>query len=260
MCGVLKNVFNPEVGFFIHYIVTAESVMEKFVIEGGKKLYGNVSVSCAKNACLPLISASVLCRRVFLKSAPKIADVGVMCKLFNSLGGCCEFINGGIELKAENLLKYEPDEKMSKSIRASVFFLGSLLSRFKKDKIQKKPEKKLPKKQEIPQISAPQQKPKELKFDDTNSKVKTVLLEGHNEATKEEKNFNFNQLLFALLLIVFAVLLFVPQIYIRNNIYYLSREIAILRSQESVLSEENKEIRKALENMRFQNQILDYLE
>lgn len=127
-----KNVFNPEVGFFIHYIVTAKSVMEKFVIEGGKKLYGNVSVSCAKNACLPLISASVLCRRVFLKSAPKIADLGVMCKLFDSLGGRCEFINGGIELKAENLLKYEPDEKMSKSIRASVFFLGSLLSRFKK--------------------------------------------------------------------------------------------------------------------------------
>ena len=152
----------------------------------------------------------------------------------------------------EDLINVKLEEKKS--------LTTTLLSRFKKDKIQKKPEKKLPKKQEIPQISAPQQKPKELKFDDTNSKVKTVLLEGHNEATKEEKNFNFNQLLFALLLIVFAVLLFVPQIYIRNNIYYLSREIAILRSQESVLSEENKEIRKALENMRFQNQILDYLE
>ncbi|NDJ26865.1 hypothetical protein GW575_02675 [Campylobacter sp. MIT 19-121] len=95
---------------------------------------------------------------------------------------------------------------------------------------------------------------------ENNSHTKNTLLEGFKEATQEEKNLNFNQLLFAFLLIFFACVVFIPQIYIRNNIYYLSREIGTLRNQESVLNEENKELRRGLENMRFQNQILDYLE
>lgn len=96
--------------------------------------------------------------------------------------------------------------------------------------------------------------------DENSSQIKSVLLEGHKDATKDEKNLGKNQLLFAALCIAFAVLVFVPKIYITSNIYYLSRDIASLRTQESVLSEENKELNKKLENMRFQNQILDYLE
>lgn len=95
---------------------------------------------------------------------------------------------------------------------------------------------------------------------DNSAKTKSLLLDGYKEATSEVKNLNFNNLLFSILLIAFACAVFVPQIYIRNNIYYLSREIASLRSQESVLNEENKELRHGLENMKFQNQILDYLE
>lgn len=88
---------------------------------------------------------------------------------------------------------------------------------------------------------------------------KSLLLDNFAQ-TKEERNLSFHHLLFAFLLLAFSCAVFVPQIYIRNNIYYLSREIGTLRSQESVLNEENKEIKKELENMRFKNQILDYLE
>ncbi|EAI2900905.1 hypothetical protein F2N09_04055 [Campylobacter upsaliensis] len=90
--------------------------------------------------------------------------------------------------------------------------------------------------------------------------AKDTLLEGFSKATKEERNLNANHLLFASLLLSFALFLFVPQIYIRNQIYYLSREIATLKAEESVLNEENKELKRRLENRRFQNQILDYLE
>ena len=101
----------------------------------------------------------------------------------------------------------------------------------------------------------------DLKKDSQNSlQVKSVLLEGHSHATKEEKNLGLNQLLFAALCLLFVLLVFVPKIYITSNIYYLSRDIASLRTQEGVLSEENKELSKRLENMRFKNQILDYLE
>lgn len=105
---------------------------------------------------------------------------------------------------------------------------------------------------------SPQIQPKAT--DEDNVKAKNTLLQGHSNATQDEKNLGANQLLFAALCIVFAVVVFVPKIYITSNIYYLSRDIAALRTQESVLSEENKELNKRLENMRFQNQILDYLE
>lgn len=104
----------------------------------------------------------------------------------------------------------------------------------------------------------PQTKP--LKESEDNIKAKNVLLQGHSKATQDEKNLGKNQLLFAALCLFFAVVVFVPKVYITSNIYYLSRDIAILRTQESVLSEENKELNKKLENMRFQNQVLDYLE
>jgi len=99
-----------------------------------------------------------------------------------------------------------------------------------------------------------------LKNEEDNEKTKNVLLQGYENAVKEDKNLNFNHLLFVALLASFALVLFVPQIYIRNQIYYLSREITTLRSEENVLNEENKELKRKLENMRFQNQILDYLE
>ncbi|EAI1622649.1 hypothetical protein ACF10X_000051 [Campylobacter jejuni] len=113
-------------------------------------------------------------------------------------------------------------------------------------------------KQELPKSS--NQAQEKQQNDEDAQKAKNVLLEGFSNATKEDRNLNFNHLLFAALLVSFALFLFAPQIYIRNQIYYLSREIATLRTEESVLNEENKDLKRRLENMRFQNQILDYLE
>lgn len=95
-----------------------------------------------------------------------------------------------------------------------------------------------------------------------SSQEKELLLEGHTQAIQEEKKKNLSLFHFALAygIILFALIVFVPQIFIRNEIYYLSREISTLRAQEAVLNEENKELSRNLENMRFRNQILDYLE
>lgn len=97
-------------------------------------------------------------------------------------------------------------------------------------------------------------------LNEDNEITKNVLLEGFSDATKEDKNLNLNHLLFSVLMVSFSLFLFIPQIYIRNQIYYLSREIATLRAEENVLDEESKDLKRKLENMRFQNQILDYLE
>lgn len=106
----------------------------------------------------------------------------------------------------------------------------------------------------------PEQKAQVKDEKEDNTEVKNTLLDDFKAGIKEEKNLSFLHLILAMVLIIGACAVFIPQIYIRNNIYYISREIAILRSQESILSEENKELNKQLETMRFQNQILDFIE
>lgn len=66
-------------------------------------------------------------------------------------------------------------------------------------------------------------------------------------------------LLSALFGIFFTTIFFAFTIYIRTQIYYQSRDIALLKEKERVLKQENKNLNRYLENMRFQNQILDYL-
>lgn len=151
----------------------------------------------------------------------------------------------------EKIQKTEPKIKNSQTIEKQPDIKQSL------ENLQKKitPQEN---KQELPKPS--NQAQEKQQNDEDTQKAKNVLLEGFSNATKEDRNLNFNHLLFAALLVSFALFLFAPQIYIRNQIYYLSREIATLRTEESVLNEENKDLKRRLENMRFQNQILDYLE
>ncbi|EKN8701858.1 hypothetical protein PZC00_001326, partial [Campylobacter jejuni] len=74
-------------------------------------------------------------------------------------------------------------------------------------------------KQELPKPS--NQAQEKQQNDEDAQKAKNILLEGFSNATKEDRNLNFNHLLFAALLVSFALFLFAPQIYIRNQIYYL---------------------------------------
>ncbi|MBZ8196248.1 hypothetical protein HK931_03550 [Campylobacter jejuni subsp. jejuni] len=157
----------------------------------------------------------------------------------------------GLTNSIEKIQKTEPKIQNSQTIEKQPDIKQSL------ENLQKKitPQEN---KQELPKPS--NQAQEKQQNDEDAQKAKNVLLEGFSNATKEDRNLNFNHLLFAALLVSFALFLFAPQIYIRNQIYYLSREIAALRTEESVLNEENKDLKRRLENMRFQNQILDYLE
>lgn len=166
--------------------------------------------------------------------------------------------SGNIYLK-KDLINVKLEEKK----RANFAFFKKKDRKKKKENLKKAQEK--PQTIKIPKKEPKKQENKALKEvknteSENSAKTKNMLLDGYNQAMAEVKNLNFNNLLFSMLLIAFACIVFIPQIYIRNNIYYLSREIATLRSQEDVLSEENKELRYELEYMKFQNQILDYLE
>jgi UDP-N-acetylglucosamine 1-carboxyvinyltransferase len=58
--------------------------MEKYIINGGRKLIGEIEISPAKNACLPIIASAIIFNgKVLLKNAPNILDVMVMAEIIS---------------------------------------------------------------------------------------------------------------------------------------------------------------------------------
>ena len=107
--------------------------MGKFVINGGKKLYGEVEIQTAKNAILPLIASTVLLDfEVAFLNVPMLRDVYVMLEIIKALGGDYRYENGVLFIDCSNLSKTEIPKELSAKIRASVFITGGVLSRLKK--------------------------------------------------------------------------------------------------------------------------------
>lgn len=105
--------------------------MDKFVIQGGNRLTGKVKVSGAKNASLALLPAALLAsgKSTFYET-PKLNDVYTMIKLLNQLGVETDFDGYTLHLSTERITsQVAPYEHVNK-MRASVYVLGPLLSRF----------------------------------------------------------------------------------------------------------------------------------
>ena len=105
--------------------------MDKFVIHGGKKLKGKVSVSGAKNSALALMPATLLnSGQNIILNVPEVNDVYTMIKLLNHLGVKSEFSNHQLKLDTSSIINQEAPYEHVKKMRASVYVLGPLLSRF----------------------------------------------------------------------------------------------------------------------------------
>jgi UDP-N-acetylglucosamine 1-carboxyvinyltransferase len=105
--------------------------MEKFVIEGGYPLSGELIPSGNKNEALPVLAATLLTdEEVTLQNLPKIRDVEVMCEVIRSVGGQAEWV-GPNELKvcAGGVKTGELDAELCRRIRASILFAGPLIAR-----------------------------------------------------------------------------------------------------------------------------------
>jgi UDP-N-acetylglucosamine 1-carboxyvinyltransferase len=105
--------------------------LDKFVIHGGKKLQGEVTISGAKNASLALMPATLLAYGNYnLYNTPELNDVYTMMKLLNHLGVVSEFRNNILKLNTENIISQDAPYEHVKKMRASVYVLGPLLTRF----------------------------------------------------------------------------------------------------------------------------------
>jgi UDP-N-acetylglucosamine 1-carboxyvinyltransferase len=106
--------------------------MDSFLIRGGKPLHGQVAVSGAKNAALPILCASLLTAdSVRVTNVPRLRDIQTCLRLLGSMGVQC-FWHGDNELalRAEEISEPIASYDLVKTMRASILVLGPLLARF----------------------------------------------------------------------------------------------------------------------------------
>jgi UDP-N-acetylglucosamine 1-carboxyvinyltransferase len=106
--------------------------MEKFVIQGGVSLSGEITAAGNKNAALPILAASLLTEEeVFVHNVPRIRDTEAQLCLLERLGVEVSWIaDNSVRLRAADLSEISVDEELSSAIRASFLLAGPLLARF----------------------------------------------------------------------------------------------------------------------------------
>lgn len=107
--------------------------MKIMEIEGNRELNGTIRVSGAKNATVALIPAAILTdEEVTICNVPEITDTDALCDILNELNVDVKRASESIVINPQKMKNKEIAEKFSKKLRASYYFMGALLGKFKK--------------------------------------------------------------------------------------------------------------------------------
>ena len=110
--------------------------MEKYIINGGNKLYGSVKIQSAKNSVLPILAATVLAdQKVEILNVPQISDVRNMVKILACLGCKTVYEGESIIIDSSSADCFEIPSALARELRSSIFMLGAVISRFHSAKI-----------------------------------------------------------------------------------------------------------------------------
>ena len=110
--------------------------MDKLLITGGYRLNGDVMISGAKNAALPILCAGLLTADdLVLSNVPSLQDVSTMLKLLRQMGLAVTQEDGIVTLNGAGVNNWEAPYDMVKTMRASILVLGPLLARFGEAKV-----------------------------------------------------------------------------------------------------------------------------
>lgn len=106
--------------------------MTKYIVQGGKSLFGEVEISGAKNAAVAIIPAALMvdgvCR---VENLPQISDVTMSLKILENLGAQIRTINRHtVEIDSTHIHSTRTDYELARKIRASYYLIGALLGRF----------------------------------------------------------------------------------------------------------------------------------
>ncbi len=110
--------------------------MDKFIIQGGTPLCGQVRVSGSKNATLPIMAASILsCGEVILNEVPQLEDITVMSEALELLGAAVKREKDTLIIDGRSVSNCALPEHISRRMRASNLLMGALLGRFGQAKV-----------------------------------------------------------------------------------------------------------------------------
>jgi len=106
--------------------------MSKIKIEGGHTLSGEIEVSGAKNSAVALIPAAILCdEEVKISNIPNISDIDALEEILEYLNAKVNRENNIMTIDSANIINKEIPEEMSTKLRASYYFMSSLLGKYK---------------------------------------------------------------------------------------------------------------------------------
>ena len=110
--------------------------MDKLIVEGGCKLSGKITISGAKNACLPILAGSLLTDEASsISNVPDLKDVFTMVEILNALGRKVEKADSRIEISQGEIKSTMASYDLVSTMRASVAVLGPLLGRYGKARV-----------------------------------------------------------------------------------------------------------------------------
>ena len=110
--------------------------MGKIVVNGGKKLSGEVRVHGAKNAVLPILAATVMAEGVHtIHNCPCLSDVSVTCEILQELGAKVTRDKDTLVVDTSGQMESFIPERLMRKLRSSIIFLGAVLARKKEAKI-----------------------------------------------------------------------------------------------------------------------------
>jgi len=110
--------------------------MDKLIIHGGKRLRGEVTISGAKNAALPIMAASLLSSGYStLHKVPNLRDIMTMGRLLANLGAGFHYEDQKAIINTEKIRIFEAPYDLVRTMRASILVLGPLLSKFGRAKV-----------------------------------------------------------------------------------------------------------------------------
>ena len=106
--------------------------MQKYIVQGGRPLYGEVQISGAKNAAVAIIPAALLVNGVCrIENVPQISDVTVLLQILEQLGANVRLLNAtDVEIDCTHIRTTHVPQELAHKLRASYYLIGALLGRF----------------------------------------------------------------------------------------------------------------------------------
>lgn len=113
--------------------------MDSLIIRGGKPLKGNINISGAKNAALPIMAAALLTNNLTISNVPKLTDIFTMKRLLQNHGSIIKVTElpdqFNLEIDCSNINDFTAPYEIVRKMRASIWVLGPLVARFGNAKV-----------------------------------------------------------------------------------------------------------------------------